>query len=522
MSFNTAGNVQAILKRLFLDVLAFRKEHSINNFSTSSRTASWIKFFAAAGVPSPAAASYAHTFVENRIQMDMLMDLNKEYLREMGICPMGDIIAILRHAKTVHDQYRRDKVMKASNATTGHEIKLPTGKVGSSSTSTSSSAAPASNIVKITPRPATEIKKPESVVSVAPKPRRVLPEHEGRYKITLPSGTTPRSKDILAKKSKLITNTNLPLSTTNDYVNYLPVAMDEKKQGVFDRISSSKNHSDAMDMDQDDEPPQTVRITGLDKVNSSVFARLGGKSEDTFNSATLTHDMPMSSRIKGVDFRSSSASSSGILKSPSPVKKRLVGSEIVSIKKVPAKAATMVADEYERSPSIGQRLVFQNANAMDHDQPQKSVKFSAEDEVVEIDTRRVMVKPKLLKNNIRQRLGAKQTATGMGKGKVLASLHATRKTIKLKGSSGNNLSSRLGTTNKVKLLRYGALRSEDLLQQTIPSQTIHSRLDIHRKAESLANRIGRVSLDAQKNGSNGGGGGVPKKKSVFNRLGFGK
>lgn len=32
-------------------------------------------------------------------------------------------------------------------------------------------------------------------------PRRVLPEHEGRYKITLPSGTTERSKQILAKRA---------------------------------------------------------------------------------------------------------------------------------------------------------------------------------------------------------------------------------------------------------------------------------------------------------------------------------
>lgn len=36
----------------------------------------------------------------------------------------------------------------------------------------------------------------------AKKPaRRVLPEHEGRYKITLPSGSTERSKQILAKKA---------------------------------------------------------------------------------------------------------------------------------------------------------------------------------------------------------------------------------------------------------------------------------------------------------------------------------
>lgn len=186
MSLNTAGKcafVDTSTKHI-ISVVRWSK----NNFSP--QIASWIKFFDAAGVPKAAAASYAHTFVENRIQMDMLMDLNKEYLREMGINPMGDIIAILRHSKIVHDQYTRDKVIKASETKA-----VPMAKV-------SASPAVASSIVKLSPGPGPSGKPNQSVVSVAPKPRRVLPEHEGKYKITLPSGTTPRSKDILAKKSE--------------------------------------------------------------------------------------------------------------------------------------------------------------------------------------------------------------------------------------------------------------------------------------------------------------------------------
>ena len=35
-----------------------------------------------------------------------------------------------------------------------------------------------------------------------PKKRRVLPEQEGKYKITMPTGSTARSRKILEKKGK--------------------------------------------------------------------------------------------------------------------------------------------------------------------------------------------------------------------------------------------------------------------------------------------------------------------------------
>lgn len=44
--------------------------------------------------------------------------------------------------------------------------------------------------------------KSEEEIQAPPvkKVRRVLPEHEGRYKITMPSGSTPRTQKILAKQ----------------------------------------------------------------------------------------------------------------------------------------------------------------------------------------------------------------------------------------------------------------------------------------------------------------------------------
>lgn len=151
-----------------------------------------MKFFNAGGIPSPAAASYAHIFVENRIQDDMLLDLNKEYLREMGITPMGDIIAILRHAKQVSEQHVLDKVLITDAPSPKSKAKTKN-LVSATTASPSSKPISASTVVNASANKGSPPTKPA---------RRVLPEHEGKYKVTLPSGTTERSKQILAKREQ--------------------------------------------------------------------------------------------------------------------------------------------------------------------------------------------------------------------------------------------------------------------------------------------------------------------------------
>lgn len=45
-----------------------------------------------------------------RIQKNMLMDLSKDIMMDLGITVIGDIIAILKHAKQVHRQVRQESM----------------------------------------------------------------------------------------------------------------------------------------------------------------------------------------------------------------------------------------------------------------------------------------------------------------------------------------------------------------------------------------------------------------------------
>ncbi|KAK3093778.1 hypothetical protein FSP39_020123 [Pinctada imbricata] len=226
----------------------------------------------------------------------MLLDLTKEYLSEMGIKILGDVIAILKHAKEVHSQLAREKVLKGSSRTAS-PVPTPRRSTAASRTvnhylgsdpdaapmnlpvvpkiskelsarlgEAPSQEKPTSKLIKLNPN------KLEEVVPV-PKSRRVFPEHEGRYKITMPAGTTDKTKKILEQQG-------LKKSASSS---------------VFDRLGAEKSSS-----------PST---------SSSVFNRLGGtsiKRAATSTSLDLDSDEEEDSPLEYA----------GVLKnSPSPAKK---------------------------------------------------------------------------------------------------------------------------------------------------------------------------------------------------------
>lgn len=85
-----------------------------------------------------------------------------------------------------------------------------------------------------------------SPAAAVPKARRVLPEHEGRYKISMPSGTTAKSRAIIAKMQ----------------------SDKQEKKSIFDRLTS------------DVEITSTSPDVGVKrKSTKSIFNRLGNYKE---------------------------------------------------------------------------------------------------------------------------------------------------------------------------------------------------------------------------------------------------
>ncbi|XP_060074667.1 uncharacterized protein C19orf47-like [Ylistrum balloti] len=279
-------------------------------------TSYWMKFFKDAGIPAGDSANYAVTFTDNRITRDMLQDLTKDYLNCMGISILGDVINILKHAKTVHIQEQREKTLRGSqpsptprrstaasrivdhylgkdpdagpmNLPVVHVPKISrelSARLGTPPGSARSSPVPTSrNISKIKLNP----KKLEEVVPV-PKSRRVFPEHEGKYKITMPAGTTAKTQKILKAKSgssvkgnsvfNRLGADNKGRSTTFTEGGGMIIKSASAESSVFSRLGGKKAvkraaTSTSMDEEDDDEDGEPLGYAGVLKSTPSPVKR---------------------------------------------------------------------------------------------------------------------------------------------------------------------------------------------------------------------------------------------------------
>ncbi|KAM6153685.1 uncharacterized protein C19orf47 homolog isoform 1-T2 [Erethizon dorsatum] len=251
--------------------------------SVTMATSEWIQFFKEAGIPPGPAVNYAVMFVDNRIQKSMLLDLNKEIMNELGVTVVGDIIAILKHAKVVH---RQDMCKAATESVPFSPSPLPAElRRGTSSaasrmitnslnrdsppgtpprrpdTSTSKISITVSNKMAAKSAKASAAAlacREEESLEVPTKRRRVTAEMEGKYIINMPKGTTPRTRKILEQQqaAKGLHRTSvfdrLGAETKAD------TTTGSRPTGVFSRLGATPEMDEDLAWDSDNDSSSSV------------------------------------------------------------------------------------------------------------------------------------------------------------------------------------------------------------------------------------------------------------------------
>ncbi|XP_023564031.1 uncharacterized protein C19orf47 homolog isoform X2 [Octodon degus] len=251
--------------------------------SVTMATSEWIQFFKEAGIPPGPAVNYAVMFVDNRIQKSMLLDLNKEIMNELGVTVVGDIIAILKHAKVVHRQdmckaatesvpcspgalpaeLRRGTSSAASRMITNslNRDSPPSTPPRRPDTSTSKISVTVSNKMAAKSAKASAAalaRGEEESLEVPAKRRRVTAEMEGKYIINMPKGTTPRTRKILEQQQaakglhRMSVFDRLGAETKAD------TTTGSRPTGVFSRLGATPEVDEDLAWDSDNDSSSSV------------------------------------------------------------------------------------------------------------------------------------------------------------------------------------------------------------------------------------------------------------------------
>lgn len=140
----------------------------------------WKNFFESCDIPAEMGKKYAEIFVKQRMKADLLKELAKDDLRELGIHALGDQLAIIRYVKLC-DGCPPEFSEVANNSA---RIVIPTQKHRRDRSRTFS-----------------DDDEPMPMESI--KPISKAPDRHDVYHVKMPEGNTQRSKNILQMHSAL-------------------------------------------------------------------------------------------------------------------------------------------------------------------------------------------------------------------------------------------------------------------------------------------------------------------------------
>ncbi|XP_037630594.1 uncharacterized protein C19orf47 homolog isoform X2 [Sebastes umbrosus] len=155
-----SGRAEVASRKQHPDVADVTNTFVVNMASVTTATSEWIQFFKDAGIPAGLAVTYAVSFVDNRIHKNMLMDLSKDIMMDLGITVIGDIIAILKHAKQV---YRQDMCKMATEAISSGQTSV---KAELRRTANTPATRMIANALSSDSPPATPARRPDNRLSV--------------------------------------------------------------------------------------------------------------------------------------------------------------------------------------------------------------------------------------------------------------------------------------------------------------------------------------------------------------------
>lgn len=344
----------------------------------ASLSAYWVKFFKGAGFPLDVATKHAVVFSNNRIKPDMLPDLDKPSLKDMGITLMGDMIAILRYAKKVVEETTCERFLVDSEDNDGPPktlvkkvtVKNPTNKTVIPKLKSDTVAT--KKIIKI---PTSSVKKPiiakktassssssssgNILIDLANEKKQTILKRkleDDEEDVTYDNNNddewqkSPKRMKALEKKDDVGYTVILPKGSTSRSQQILKKIVDQKRT-VFDRLGDSSVTSTTNPI----ESSPTFNVTGFGKdVKRSVFNRLGDK------------DAKMDSTVTQTGILKNGVNSTGILKAKAPSTRTSI---LTSNKVVAKNVGTMRADQ-----EASRKVISNNARQLV--KPTKRISFN--------------------------------------------------------------------------------------------------------------------------------------------------